>query len=53
MTGFVNSLDLAMNRTLRRMNAAAKKWSHWLKWFGERITGPESGTLSAPIAASR
>ena len=29
------------------MNAAAKKWSHWLKWFGERITGPESDVVGS------
>ena len=40
MIGFVKSCDLAMNRTFRRMKTPAKKWSHWLKWLGARITGP-------------
>ncbi len=53
ITGFVNSCDLAMNRTLRRRYMPAKKWSHWLKWLGARITGPVTGTLAVPIAASR
>ena len=33
-----------MKRTLRRVKAPAKKWSMNEKWFGARMTGPESGT---------
>jgi len=51
--GGLNSCDLAMKRTLRRRNTAAKKWSHWLKWLGARITGPVCGTCSEPIARLR
>ena len=42
-----------MNRTLRRMNAPAKKWSMNEKWFGARITGPDGGTFSAAIERAR
>ena len=27
-----------------------KKWSIWLKWLGARISGPDFGTFSTPIA---
>ena len=50
MAGFVNSWDFAMNWTFRRRYTPAKKWSHWLKWFGARITGPVAGMFSTPIA---
>jgi hypothetical protein len=53
MTGFEKSCDFAMKRTFRRRKMPAKKWSHWLKWFGARITGPVEGTCSAPIGRAR
>jgi hypothetical protein len=48
----LNSCDLAMNRTRRRMKAATKKWSMNEPWFGARIAGP-FGTFSVPIARAR
>jgi hypothetical protein len=42
-----------MNRTLRRMKAAKKKWSMFEKWLGARITGPLGGTRSAPTPRAR
>jgi hypothetical protein len=42
-----------MNRTRRRMNAPAKKWSMNEKWFGARMTGPVCGTFSAPLPRAR
>ena len=53
VAGFTKSCDLAMKWTLRRTNAATKKWSRKLKWFGAMITGPASGTLAVPIARPR
>ena len=38
--GGLKSCDLAMNRTLRRIEAPRKKWSMNEKWLGARITGP-------------
>ena len=52
-SGGLKSCDLAMNCTSRRISTAMKKWSMKLKWFGARITGPSSGTLSTPIARKR
>ena len=51
--GGTKSCDLAMNRTRRRMNAPAKKWSMNEKWFGARMTGPVAGTRSAPRLRER
>ena len=42
-----------MKRTLRRMNAPAKKWSMNEKWFGARITGPDAGTCSEEMHRAR
>jgi hypothetical protein len=41
-----------MNRTLRRIAAATKKWSMNEKWFGARMTGPVGGTLGVAVLAS-
>ena len=51
--GGLNSCDLAMKRTRRRIAEPAKKWSMKLAWFGARITGPPAGTFSAPYARVR
>ena len=51
--GLLNSCDLAMNRTLRRMNAPVKKWSMNEKWLGARITGPDGGTFWLAIERAR
>ena len=48
----LNSCDLPMNWTRRRMNAPVKKWSMNEAWLGARITGP-FGTLSAPNPRAR
>ena len=42
-----------MNWTLRRIEAATKKWSMNEKWFGARMTGPVGGTLSVLITRAR
>ena len=42
-----------MNCTLRRMNAARKKWSMKEPWFGARITAPLWGTFSEEIVRVR
>ena len=47
LEGRLNICDLAMNRTLRRIETPRKKWSMNEKWFGARITGPVPGTFSA------
>ena len=43
----LNSCDLPMNWTRRRMNTPVKKWSMNEAWLGARITGP-LGTFSLP-----
>ncbi len=48
----LNSCDLPMNWTRRRMNAPVKKWSMNEAWLGARITGP-LGTFSLPIPRAR
>ena len=48
----LNSCDLPMNWTRRRMNAPVKKWSMNEPWFGARITGP-FGTFSLAIPRAR
>jgi len=52
-SGGLNICDLAMKRTLRRMNAPRKKWSMNEKWLGARITGPLAGTFSDEIQRAR
>jgi hypothetical protein len=47
------SCDLPMNRTRRLRKTAEKKWSQFEKWLGARITGPDLGTCSVPIARAR
>jgi hypothetical protein len=42
-----------MKRTLRRRNAPTKKWSMNEKWFGARITGPDSGTFCEEMQRPR
>lgn len=42
-----------MKRTLRRMNAARKKWSMNEPWLGARMTAPLCGTLSLEIVRVR
>ena len=42
-----------MKRTRLRTNAPAKKWSMNEKWFGARMTGPVTGTFSAPRPRAR
>ncbi len=42
-----------MNWTLRRMNAARKKWSMKEPWLGARMTAPLCGTFSLEIVRVR
>ena len=51
--GRLNSCDLAMKRTLRRMKAPIRKWSMKEKWLGARITGPLAGTFSEEMQRVR
>jgi hypothetical protein len=51
--GRLNSCDLAMNRTFRRIADPRKKWSMNEKWFGARMTGPLGGTWSASMVRVR
>ena len=51
--GGLNSCDLAMKRTLRRMGTPIRKWSMKEKWLGARITAPEPGTFSPEMERAR
>ncbi len=42
-----------MNWTLRRTNAAVKKWSMNDEWLGARISAPLGGTLSESMPRAR
>ena len=46
-SGRVKSCDLAMKRTLRRIETPRTKWSMNEKWLGARITAPSPRTFSA------